>query len=405
MTPPPRVSVIVVSRGRPALLKRCLTGLSQVWHDDFEVIVVADKAGILAIEPWRDRIKMQQFDEANISAARNTGIELAAGEVVAFIDDDAVPEPAWLTNLTAPFADTSVAQTGGFVRGRNGISFQWRARVVDRLGRARSVDVQDLAQLEAHIGPDEAIKTEGTNMALRRSVIADIGGFDPGFHYFLDETDVNIRLADYRTVIVPAAQVHHGFAASDNRTEDRVPTDLTEIGASWAVFLRKHASEKMEERTDRAFAEQEQRLRGHHEASRMTAEEKARLKESFFTGFEAGLTRDEHSSGPLGAPRAPFKRFEPASNGTSVLIAGRSWSHKRLAAQAKAAVADGSVATVLRLSPTPRSHRMWFHPDGYWVQRGGLFGPSDRSQPRFRLWTFSKRVAAERTRIGTVRNF
>ena len=52
------------------------------------------------------------FDEANISVARNLGIMAAASEIVGFIDDDAVPEPTWLTRLTAPFAgNTGVTST------------------------------------------------------------------------------------------------------------------------------------------------------------------------------------------------------------------------------------------------------------------------------------------------------
>lgn len=403
MTTPPPVSVIIVSRGRPALLHRCLIGVGQLWYPDFEIVVVSDPEGLDAVAPWGDAIKRVAFDAANIASARNAGIRAAAGSIVAFIDDDAVPEPTWLTYLVAPFSDPEVAQTGGYVRGRNGISFQWRARAVNRLGAARDIPQSGDAPFTPELAQGEAIKTEGTNMALRRSVIADIGGFDPAFHYFLDETDVNLRLADRCTMIVPTAQVHHAFAASDNRTEDRVPTDLTEIGASWAVFLRKHAPDEMETATDRAFSEQEQRLRRHLDAGRMTAAEKTRLEESFFRGFDVGLTRDAHPSDALPDPNTPFKRFEHTFDGTSVLIAGRAWSKRRLAAKARAAVADGSVATVLRLSPTARPHRMRFHAEGYWEQRGGLFGPSDRAQPRVRLWSFSKRVAAERTRIGILR--
>jgi len=72
-----------------------------------------------------------------------------------------------------------------------------------------------------------------------------IGGFDPAFRYFLDETDVNMRLAKagHATAIVPLAEVHHGFAASRFRRDDRVPRDLSQIGASWTVFQRKHIAE------------------------------------------------------------------------------------------------------------------------------------------------------------------
>ena len=64
----------------------------------------------------------------------------------------------------------------------------------------------------------------------------------PALRFFLDETDLNLRLAraGHATAIVPLAEVHHGFAASPRRRADRVPRDLFDIGASWAVFQRKY---------------------------------------------------------------------------------------------------------------------------------------------------------------------
>ena len=130
------VSVVIVSRGRPAALQRCLTGVSQLQYAPFEVIVVADPDGIAAARKmdFAAHLKLVAFDKANISAARNLGIAQAAGEIVAFIDDDAVPEPQWLRYLVAPSRQSDVAAMGGFVRGRNGISYQWRAQSVDGYG-------------------------------------------------------------------------------------------------------------------------------------------------------------------------------------------------------------------------------------------------------------------------------
>jgi GT2 family glycosyltransferase len=48
-----------------------------------------------------------------LSGARNTGIAATASDIVAFLDDDAVPQPGWLAELTAPFADPDVWVTGG----------------------------------------------------------------------------------------------------------------------------------------------------------------------------------------------------------------------------------------------------------------------------------------------------
>ena len=88
------VSVVVVSRDRPDALLRCLTGLSQLQYPNFEIVVVADAKGQQAVvaSQFSSQIKCIGFDLPNISEARNLGISHAAGDIVAFIDDDAVPE-------------------------------------------------------------------------------------------------------------------------------------------------------------------------------------------------------------------------------------------------------------------------------------------------------------------------
>ena len=87
------VSVVVVSRGRPDALKRCLLGIAQLQYPVFEVVIVSDPSGIKAAKslPFAADLKLVPFDKPNISAARNLGIVEAAGDIVAFIDDDAVP--------------------------------------------------------------------------------------------------------------------------------------------------------------------------------------------------------------------------------------------------------------------------------------------------------------------------
>lgn len=84
-------------------------------------------------------------------------------------------------------------------------------------------------------------------MAIRRNVWVAIGGFDPAYHFYLDETDLNIRLArgGYITAIAPLAHVHHGFAKSISRRADRVLSDLYDIGASKTVFQRKFIAQNL----------------------------------------------------------------------------------------------------------------------------------------------------------------
>ncbi|MCK4861063.1 MAG: glycosyltransferase family 2 protein, partial [Rhodobacteraceae bacterium] len=86
------VSLIIVSQKRPEHLLRLLQSLRHQTHDSFEVIVVTDTEP----SPFVNHVKYIPFTNANISAARNAGIAVAAGEIIAFCDDDAIPDPPWL---------------------------------------------------------------------------------------------------------------------------------------------------------------------------------------------------------------------------------------------------------------------------------------------------------------------
>ena len=397
----PTVTVIIVSRGRPGLLRRAVLGVSQLWYPAFEVVVVADAPGVTALADWQDRITVLGFDAPNISQARNIGLAHAAGDVVAFIDDDAVPEPTWLGHLIPGFVDPAVVQAGGFVRGRNGLSFQWRAQAVNGMGQTLPLAVPHDRGFVATTPDGFAVKTEGTNMAFRRDTLAAIGGFDPAFRFYYDETDVNLRLHPGKTLIVPRAQVHHGVGASDQRGGQRQVIDLTEIGASTAVFLRKHAPDAD---PGAHRDEQHKRLIGQMVEGRIEPRDVARLLTTYDAGFAEGQARPLASLAPIPPAATPFRPMPQSDNRGHDMIAGRIWDTDRLRAHARRSVASGRVATVLRLSPTALPHHLRFHADGFWDQRGGLFGPSDRDQPWFRWTSFGKRLLEEKARIAKLRD-
>lgn len=402
------VSVIVVSRGRPQALRRCIAGIAQSDHPLTELIVVTDTAGRSAVaETGHDRvIKTVPFEEANIAAARNAGVRAAAGEVCAFIDDDSVPEPTWLSRLVDAFARPQVMAAGGFVRGRNGISFQWRARLVDRTGRDISLSVDPYRPSLHSPEPGRAVKTEGTNMAFRRHTLLEMGGFDPAFAFFMDETDLNMRLSamGQLTAIVPLAQVHHGFAASARRRDDRVPLDLYDIGASTAVYLRKHAPPSRHDMAlERLRRSERRRLLTHMVYGRLEPRDVPRLMRGLEHGIAAGLARRLTRFTPLSAAGLPFRQFDVVGPRPGRVIAGWSWQDRRLRGAARAAVQRGAIVTVFRFSPTTLYHQHRFHRDGYWEQTGGLWGRSDRDGPLIRPLGFAARLRVEMSRLSSLR--
>lgn len=404
MTDAVTASVVIVSRNRPDALRRCLAGVGQVCHPAFEIVVVADGAALAALpDGLRRRIKTAPCEVPNISAARNIGICLAAGEVVAFVDDDAVPEPTWLARLTAPFADPAVMSAGGHVRGRDGIALQWGGSLVDAQARRLPLAAGD-GPLRIVQTPGRALKTEGTNMAFRRDALAALGGFDPAFPFYLDETDLNLRLAAAGAVavLVPLAHVHHGFAASDRRRSDRVPRTLADVGASLAVFLRKHAGDADPARLAAERAERRRGLIGHMVAGRIEPRDVGRILATLDAGWQAGLARAVPPLPPLPPPAAPFLRWEGGA-GPARVLTGLARDAARLRAMARDAAAAGERVTLVLLSCGTRPHRIGFDPAGYWLQRGGVLGRSRPGDPRLALWRAEPRLRREVALSATFR--
>ncbi len=407
---PPQVSLIIASRDRPDHLRLCLNAVTRLACPSFEIVVVADPAGLAAVAEagLADRIKTVAFDVPNISKARNLGIAQSAGEIVAFIDDDAVPEPGWLAKLAAAFAMPGVVAATGFVRGRDGISYQARGQTIDCYARVAPLDVPTADPLVLAGDARRAISTIGTNCAFRRDIFRDHGLFDPLFRYFLDESDLNMRLAQagLKTAIVPRAEVHHAMAASPRRRENRVPVSLQDIGFSTGIFLRKHAPDTGRDAARQAaLARQEHRLERRLARGNCTRADIDRLLATMEDGLNKAAAAQIAPVPMAGPVSTPFLRFEAANpRPRHHVIAGLrprgAHRRKRAADLARA----GDTVTLFEFSLSARAHRVRFHPDGYWEQTGGLFGRSGPDDARFRLTTLARRVARECNRVAPARN-
>ncbi len=405
MTPPP-ASLIIVSRHRKAALMRALVAVAQMDHPSFEVIVVADPEAACAVRESGLRLKLAEFDQPNISAARNIGLALASAPVVAFLDDDAVPEPTWLSRLVAPFADPRVTAAGGFVLGRSGLSWQWRAAWVDGDGFDTAFDAPPGVSLHQGCG-ERAIKTQGTNCAFRRDDLLAIGGFDPGFAFYLDEADVNLRLASKGglTAVVSEAVVHHGYAASARRRADRAPTDITQIGHSLARFTARHGLKTTA--LERHISGQRARLLQHM----LTGALEPRDVRNLMAGLENGIAsaqvaeaRPQRRLTAITPTILPFIALPGTRPRTGRFLFGTASEREELQAVARDAVAQGEIVTVITLSRGLRPHRHTFNAAGWWEQSGGRFGRSFRGVTRFNWQNADARRAEEAARLSHYRS-
>lgn len=390
----PRVSVVALTRDRPDDFRNLLIALTQQRLVDFEVIVVGARPRVEdhgAPQALARRITYARCAAQNISRSRNIGLGLARGEIVAFIDDDATPEPGWLADLIKAFDAKDVGGAAGFVRGRNGVDFQWRGAVVDRYGGHAPLTLDDLEDpLVGGEGAEFFLSTVGANNAFRRSALEKIGGFDENFHYFLDESDVCIRLqnAGWRIVIRPDAEVHHAYSQSAARHANRAPRDLFEIAASRVYFSRRYGHDDWIEAKLAEFgADQEARLKKFVQLGRLSRRQAAAILDR----VEEGLTEGERRfrAGPVigrspegdrvtlaeAAFRPPDSQRRPRA---ALIVAGVS---RRAVNQAARRLADrGCEVTVIDFEYRAKRLRVWFE-EGIWRHVGGVLGRDRFGEP------------------------
>lgn len=214
-TPQPSISVIVPTYRRPEALRRCLRHLAdqRFPRDRFEIIVVDDGTGeppedAVAEVCGRVAVTLHAQPHTGPAAARNTGARHAAGEYLAFTDDDCAPAPDWLTSLTACWVEHPGAGVGG--RTVNMLPTNLCAVV--------SQVIIDLAYDFYNSTGEEARFFASNNLAMPAGRFRELGGFDESFHWSEDRDICDRwRQAGYRLLFAPAAVVYHANALNWRR--------------------------------------------------------------------------------------------------------------------------------------------------------------------------------------------
>jgi glycogen(starch) synthase len=321
-----KFSVVINTCDRADSLGRTIRALRHQSHHSFEVVVVngpsKDNTEEVLAE-FAGEIRVVECPERHLSKSRNLGIEAAAGEIVAFIDDDAIPEPRWLEELEGAYDADGVAGAGGLVYDHTGAALQYRYSVCDRVGEPR-FDIEPPLDRYLRSGADPFVYLQGTNASFRRASLVEIGGFDEEIEYYLDEVDVCVSLIDRGHTLrsLDGAAVHHHYLPSDIRSPDRIVFDPYSTVKNRLYFALRYgtASRSVSEILD----EQQIYWTGirshagiHRDEGRMTAEQLARFEGRLEEGIQVGLarglegTRKSREIAPPGEPFKPFPTLAP----------------------------------------------------------------------------------------------
>jgi GT2 family glycosyltransferase len=190
----PAASIVVVTSDRLVDLRRCLrelrAHLAAGGVPAVEVLTVHpphDREAMLMVRAEFPEVAVHTAVRRHLSEQRNVGARCARGDVLVFLDDDAWPRAGWLGELLAAFADPRVLAASGPVFRGDG-SHQCERLAASPIGRL--VPLAADAPLPAGMAPSFS----GCNLAVRRSALFALGGFDENLPYQPDDMDLCCRL-------------------------------------------------------------------------------------------------------------------------------------------------------------------------------------------------------------------
>jgi glycosyltransferase involved in cell wall biosynthesis len=224
----PKVSVIIPTCAREELLLQCVDSILHGTFSDFEILIIdQDSHGHLKkrlAEQFPDYSSLRYFflSNAGASRARNFGLQQAKGEVMAFIDDDAIATPGWLAGIAETFVTIQPRPT--LMAGR--IKPVWpdsdRPKWYPQ-EREFLLGLYDIGS-ELRLMPEHD-QPIGANMAGLREIIISLGGFDEelGPNYFRKHSMLTgeeailsqrARRAGHLIYYQPKAEVYHHISTT-----------------------------------------------------------------------------------------------------------------------------------------------------------------------------------------------
>ncbi len=240
------VSIIIITRNRPFLLRHCIERVLTQPYPRKEIIVVDSSSNdeseqVVAQYPAVLSVRLRG-QRNNMPQARNAGLDASSGDILAFVDDDAMVQPGWLAALVKTYRDEAIGAVGGRV-------IEMPEPYCDQVSGSPRMFIlpsgRVIGKNRGGVVETEVDHLSGGNMSFRREVLEQTGGSDPNYTLtnLREETDLCIRVkkAGWRIMFVPEmAVVHFSFRAINKPYFMERPLFQFSNGRNSMYFALKH---------------------------------------------------------------------------------------------------------------------------------------------------------------------
>ena len=185
----PEMTVVICTRDRPAGLQATLLGLQRQTDSTFQVVVVDNAPSSSESADLVKRLGLPRCEyvvepRAGLSRARNRGLKVVRTELVAWLDDDEIPDADWVRRLKQGFAHEAIpaAVCGGMFPAELEFEAQVRFEQYGGFNKGRGMAPEVLrAGTPSVVSPLYPLPAFGAggNMAFRTEALRAVGGFDP----------------------------------------------------------------------------------------------------------------------------------------------------------------------------------------------------------------------------------
>lgn len=245
----PLISIIIPHVQGKEIIHACLQSLQATDYPNKEVIIVdnasTDGSLVNIIEDYPDVRIIRNEKNLGYAGGCNSGLEKSSGQYVLFLNDDTTFEPDWLSYLTdaCEYDPEIAAAQPKILAHAHPDRFDYAGAaggLLDIFGypfaRGRIFFSTEKDEGQYDDGGD-IFWASGTAMFVRRTVLEEVGAFDPDFFAHMEEIDLcwRIHLRGYRIVAVPGAVVYHR-AGSTLRPDSPMKLFLNHRNSLWMIL-------------------------------------------------------------------------------------------------------------------------------------------------------------------------